>query len=195
MRRETSLTLLECVCYVPYVCKNQKQSSRGFLWKRCCEICSKFIGAHPCRSMISIKLPCNFIEIRLWCGGSPVSLLHIFRIPFPPNASGQMLSKKQVWLKIHYYRMCIMTGLPQISNFNFFFKCSIVDVAVSFIFIKIRLNEENWGRLCFWPLSVTFYLHQILSLFSKACNKFSCAIHMTLHITVLWDTIKIAQRL
>ena len=83
-------------------------------------------------------------DFRLWCGGSPVSLLHIFRINFPRNASGQMLSKKQVWLKIHYYRMCIMTGLPQIPNFNFFFKCSIVDVAVSFIFIKIRLNEENW---------------------------------------------------
>ena len=29
------------------------------------QICSKFTGEHPCRSVISIKLLCNFIEITL----------------------------------------------------------------------------------------------------------------------------------
>ena len=31
---------------------------------------------------------CNFIEIVLWLGCSPVNLLHIFRTPFPKNTSG-----------------------------------------------------------------------------------------------------------
>ena len=46
------------------------------------KICSKFTGGHPCRSVISIKLQSNFIEITLWHGCSPVNLLHIFRTPF-----------------------------------------------------------------------------------------------------------------
>ena len=40
------------------------------------------------RSVISIKLPRNFIEITLRHGCSPVKLLHIFRTPFPRNTSG-----------------------------------------------------------------------------------------------------------
>ena len=62
-----------------------------FLGKGALEICSKFTGEHPCRSMISIKLQSNFIEIALrhWC--SPVNLLHIFRAPFSQNTSGPLL--------------------------------------------------------------------------------------------------------
>ena len=51
------------------------------------KICSKFTGEHPCRNAISIKLLCNFIEIALRHGCSPVNLLHIFRIPFLKNTS------------------------------------------------------------------------------------------------------------
>ena len=46
------------------------------------KICSKFTGEHPCRSVISMKLLCNVIEIVLRHGFSPVNLLHIFRTPF-----------------------------------------------------------------------------------------------------------------
>ena len=45
--------------------------------------------------MISIKLQSNFIEITLRHGCSPVNLLHIFRTPFPRNASGELLL---IWL-------------------------------------------------------------------------------------------------
>ena len=45
----------------------------------------------PCRSVISIKLFCNFIEIALRHGCFPVNLLHIFRKPFPKNTSGWLL--------------------------------------------------------------------------------------------------------
>ena len=45
---------------------------------------------HPCWSVISIKLLWNFIEIALRHACSPVSLLHIFRIPFYKNTSGRL---------------------------------------------------------------------------------------------------------
>ena len=64
----------------------------------------------PCRNMISINLPSNFIEITLWHGCSPVNLLHIFRTPFCRNTSewlplffikknsqGSRLVKTDVW--------------------------------------------------------------------------------------------------
>ena len=59
-----------------------------FLRKGVLEICSKFTGEHTCQSAISIKLLCNFIEITLWHGCSPVYLQHIFRTPFLKNTSG-----------------------------------------------------------------------------------------------------------
>ena len=62
-----------------------------FCWKGVLKICSKFTGEHPCRSAISIKLLCNFIEIILPHGCSPVNLLHIFRTPFPKNTSERLL--------------------------------------------------------------------------------------------------------
>ena len=61
-----------------------------FLRKVALKICRKFIG-EPCPSVISIKLLCNFIEIALWHGCSPVNLLHILRTLFPRNSSGWLL--------------------------------------------------------------------------------------------------------
>ena len=62
-----------------------------FLGKDVLKIGSKFIGDHPCRSVILIKLQSNFIEIALWHGCSPVNLLHIFRTAFLKNTSGRLL--------------------------------------------------------------------------------------------------------
>ena len=42
-------------------------------------------------NVISIKLLCNFIEITLRHGCSPVNLLHIFRTPFLKNISEWLL--------------------------------------------------------------------------------------------------------
>ena len=69
----------------------QKQPSWDVLIKGCPEIFSKFTGKHSCRSVISIKLLCNFIKITLWHGCSPVNLLHIFRTPLLKNTSGGLL--------------------------------------------------------------------------------------------------------
>ena len=62
-----------------------------FLRKCVLKIYSKFTGEYPCRSVISIKLLCNFIEITLRHGCSPVNLLYVFRKPFPKNNSRRLL--------------------------------------------------------------------------------------------------------
>ena len=70
-----------------------------FLWKGVLKICSKFTE-HPCQSAISIKLLCNFIEITLRHGCSPVNLMHIFRTPFHRNTSWWLLlpfTDKRSW--------------------------------------------------------------------------------------------------
>ena len=62
-----------------------------FLGKGVLKICNNFTREHPCRSVISIKLLCSFIEIALHHMCSAVNLLHVFRIPFPRNTSGWLL--------------------------------------------------------------------------------------------------------
>ena len=64
------------------------KASRGVLRESVLKICSIFTREHPCRSVISVKLLCNFIEITLRHGCSPVNLLHIFRTPFCKNIYG-----------------------------------------------------------------------------------------------------------
>ena len=62
-----------------------------FLLEGVLKLCSKFTGEHPCRSVISINLQSNFIEIILRHGCSLVNLLHIFRTTFTKNTSERLL--------------------------------------------------------------------------------------------------------
>ena len=71
--------------------KFRHSRSKVMLVNSVLKICSKFTGEHPCRSEISIKLLCSFIEITLRRGCSPITLLHIFRTPFIKNTSGWLL--------------------------------------------------------------------------------------------------------
>ena len=86
------MQFLECLLKYLLVSFNNSRSSHPevFLEKGVLKTCSKFTGKQPCGSMISIKLLCNFIEITLRHGCSPVNLLHIFRTPFPKNTSGRL---------------------------------------------------------------------------------------------------------
>ena len=61
----------------PLLCSVRSSPLEVFLGKVILKICSKFTGEHPCQSMISIKLLCNFIEITFQDGFSLVDLLHI----------------------------------------------------------------------------------------------------------------------
>ena len=74
-----------------------------FLEKGVLKICSRFTGEHPCRSVISIKLLCNFIEIIFRQGCSPVTLLHIFRTSFTKSTSGRRLLGFSVLFTILFY--------------------------------------------------------------------------------------------
>ena len=64
-----------------------------FLKKGVLKICSKFLGEHPYRSIVSINFICNFIEIALRHGYSLANLLDIFRITFPKNTSRRLFLK------------------------------------------------------------------------------------------------------
>ena len=64
---------------------SEQPSSELFLGKGILKICRTFTGGHPCRSVISIKLQSNFIEITLRHGYSPVNFLNIFKTPLPKN--------------------------------------------------------------------------------------------------------------
>ena len=68
--------------------KIQKQPGGSVFRKIVLKICSKFTRDHPCRSVISIKMLCNFLENTLWHGWSPVNLLHIFKTLFYNNTFG-----------------------------------------------------------------------------------------------------------
>ena len=72
-------------------CKTRSSHPEVFLGKGVLKIRSKFTGEHPPRSVISIKLLCNFIWIALRHGSSPVNLLPIFRTSFFENTSGRLL--------------------------------------------------------------------------------------------------------
>ena len=65
--------------------------SEVFLGKSILKIWSKFTGEHPCRSVISIKLQSNFIEITLRHVCSLVNLLHVSRTHFLLNTSRRLL--------------------------------------------------------------------------------------------------------
>ena len=69
----------------------KRSPPEAFLGKSGLKICSKFTGERSCRSAISIKLRINFIEITLWHGCFPKTLLNIFRTPFPKNTSESLL--------------------------------------------------------------------------------------------------------
>ena len=75
------IIILYCNALKLYYATVSSSHPETVLRKGVLKICSKFIGEHPCRSMISV----------LRHGCSPVNLLHISRTPFPRNTSGWLL--------------------------------------------------------------------------------------------------------
>ena len=75
----------------------QKQPSRGVLRKRCSENMQQIYRRTP---VPKYDLLCNFIEIALRHGCSPVNFLHIFRTPFPKKTSERLLLFIRILFKI-----------------------------------------------------------------------------------------------
>ena len=117
-----------------------------FLVNGVLKICSKYTGKHPCRSMISIKLLCSFIEIALRHGCSPVKLRHIFRTPFLKNTFGWLL------LYIHEFCLLMIELFSVISWMTWFKKIRWESVGYSFrntlfkivFFQDVSINKNQW---------------------------------------------------
>ena len=92
----------------------------------------KHAGEHPCRSVISIKLLRNFIEIRLWHGCSPVNLLYILGTHFPRKTSELLLlltlnlknianmfiwRLMQVQFRLFFHRRAVLVELTIVKNY------------------------------------------------------------------------------
>ena len=91
------------ITILPNSCPSDRSSHpEVFLGKAVLKICSKFTWEHPCQNVILIKLLCNFIEITLQHGCSPVTLMHIFRTPFPQNTSEWLLLVRVKWWDTHF---------------------------------------------------------------------------------------------
>ena len=105
-----------------------------FLEKDVLKLCSKFKGEHTYRSVISMKLLCDFIEITLQHGSSPISLLHIFRTPFSKNASGVLP------LNIPAFNFAECFTHPKTENWK---KQHIVHFCHFFHFSKKKKNDAR----------------------------------------------------
>ena len=64
--------LLNETVFLSYLINHKSSHSEVLLVKGVLKICSKFTGEQPCRSVISIKLLCNFIKIIPRHGCSPL---------------------------------------------------------------------------------------------------------------------------
>ena len=83
-KHATTLFYLEYVFQEISLTDLQKQPTRGVSRKRCSENMQQIYRKAPMPK-------CDFNKIALRHGCFPVSLLHIFRTPFPKNISGRLL--------------------------------------------------------------------------------------------------------
>ena len=97
----------------------QMQPFRGVPRKTCLKTSSKFTAEYPCRSLISIKLRWNFIEIALRNECSPVNLLHVFRTPLYKNTYGRaafitlsyIVILSFSWIRVVLIQLCVVAIL------------------------------------------------------------------------------------
>ena len=112
--------------FATYIRQCKSSIPEVFLGKGVLKICNKFTGECPCRNAISIKLQTNFIEIALRYGYSLVSLLHIFRTPFPQNTSeGLPLSMQTIFFMVASLSLYSENCLPSFFFSVIFLACLV----------------------------------------------------------------------
>ena len=121
-----------------------------FLWKSVLKICSKLTGKHPSRSVILIKLLCNFNEIALWHGCSLVNLLNIFKTRFPKNTFGGLLLMLTFNTKAYYISKRNYVGKKVLYFWLFVFKqLNLIDKYHENIFIGFKsMVYKGWLWKC-----------------------------------------------
>ena len=92
------------------------------------KICSKFAGENPCRSAISIKFLCNFFEIALRHGCSPVNLLNVFGTSFYKKNCGRLLDYVAIFsgLQNIYFLELLIIAFSNSVTMKKAITCSIV---------------------------------------------------------------------
>ena len=95
--------IYKVIPHLGYALQGRVKSSHPevFLGKGVLKICSKLTGEHACRIAITIKLLCNFIEIALRYGCSPVHLPHISEHLFLRPTLDSCLCR--VWRKLELF--------------------------------------------------------------------------------------------
>ena len=101
-----------------------------FIGKSIRKIWSKITEKHLWRSLISLKLQSNFIEIALWPGFSPVNLQHNFRAPFLKNISGwlplyleRLQTEQCVFQKYYLFRLIASSSFIGVLSNDFSLNC------------------------------------------------------------------------
>ena len=142
-----------------------------FRWKRfeclllgkgVLKICSKFAEEHPCRSEISKKLLCKFLEITLRYGCSPVTLLHIFRAPFLKNTSGWLLVKSIMVVCLVHYCIKLYSDILQqnglVIEINWYMK-----VLANSLLAEVLQNSVNHLQWYVFPIALNQIFKSILN--------------------------------
>ena len=134
------LTFFQANCYLKKYSMIWSSRPGMFIGKSDLKICNKFIAEQPCRGVISKKLFCNFIEITLQHGCSPVNLLHIFRTPFPKKPLDS------------YFYMMLKISILWLYN-------------ITFLRIRVHCNKNYFllKQICFLLILVTSLLRGCIS--------------------------------
>ena len=131
----------------------QKQPPRRVLKKRCSQNMQQIYRRTPMPKcdFNKVGLLCNFIEITLWHGCSPVNLLHIFRTPFTKNTSGRLL----LYIKLNQFLLVWKNFISHDSHkdFSLTWKLNIksskylreIEYSRYFWYVWKTLHQHFWG--------------------------------------------------
>ena len=141
--------------FLPYyqrlLVKDKSSSSYVFSGKGVLKIWSKFTEEHPCQSVTSIKLLCNFIKITFWHCCSPVNMLHIFRTPILENTyKGLLLSGDGSWGRRKFslqfpWKILLQFFLSLFSHKLQGFKMAIMTFLHGLLFFWLRCQVWRQG--------------------------------------------------
>ena len=116
------------------ILKSRSSHPEMFLEKVALKICSKFTGEQPYRSVISIKLLCNFIEIPLRHGYSPL-LAAYFQNTFLQDHLWRATSEKGSTNAMNINKINTLKGSHIPGCPSIFWK------VITTLYINIRINE------------------------------------------------------
>ena len=122
-------------------------------WNSC-----KFLSHFHC----GLNLLCNFIEIALRHGCSPVNLLHVLRTPFPKHTSGGLLSQHQS----HSFKGNVQT-IFCVSNL-----CFLITFLSLFSFSDLFNAEKLCSQLAFkGKLNFNKYFPLLMTSWRRLCER------------------------